>query len=636
MLRIPYILSTAFFLTVFLGYSQKAIAQNLPDDLDSLKQVARTDSSPLERARSFNFLSQVFSTSSLDSSLVFSQEALKLVHHHQLDTLRTDVYNTLAIIHIKRGELTEGMAYLDSVILIGEAQENTAAQLSAYINLAALHYQLGEYERALSHNIKALKISEKEKDTLGMAAALLNVSGIHFVRKDFEQGKESAKQALEFYRAINKPYRVAQALLSLGAISIELDEPAKVKQYAEEALSIATEIGDAETQGDAYRLLATHANIIGMYSDALSYSSQSLEVIEKIGNPFKTTEVMLSRAEALLHLERLDEASDLFNSSLEMASRLEADHLKRDAMKGLMNVSAAKGHFGEAWNFSQQFIALHDSLINEENLRQINTLSKQFESEKKTAEIARLEADNELQSALIQQKEAEAWFRNLLVISLALVLILVLLTWYFVRRQNQLKQRQTAAELEHRALRNQMNPHFIFNCLNSLQRLYVEGRRAEANDYMGDFADLLRKILENSNKPFISLFEELATLQLYLELEKVRCPDEISYEISVDENIDPHQLKVPPLILQPFVENAIWHGILPNKKPGKIRLNIAPNKGGYRFLIEDNGIGYQPERRNSRESHGIRITTQRIGREVSIQPLESGGTRVQFTIDSAA
>ncbi len=629
-------LFTPIFVAVSTVVSLQSIGQNLPPDLDSLKQVARQGDSPLERARSFNFLSQVFSTASLDSSLVFSEEALKLVHRHQLDTLRTDVYNTLAIIYIKRGQLDEGMTYLDSVIVVGEAQKNASAQLSANINLASLYYQLGEYEPALSHNLKALKIAEQENDTLGMASTHLNICGIHFIRKEYEQSRKSALQSLSLYRAKNRPYRIAQALLNLGAVHVELDEHSKVKQYAEEALSIATEIGDPETQGDALRLLATHAKEVGMYLDALTYISQSLMLLEKVGNPLKVTQGMLIRAEALQHLERLDEAQEAFESSLAMASQLDARHLKRDAMKGLMNISAAKGNFADAWNYSQRYIALKDSLINEENLRQINTLSQQYESEKQAAEIARLETENELQSAQIRQKEAEVWFQNLLVISLALVLILVLLTWYFVRRQNQLKQRQKSAELEHRALRNQMNPHFIFNCLNSLQRLYVEGKRAEANDYMGDFADLLRKILENSNKPSISLHEELATLQLYLELEKVRCPNEISYEISVDESIDPHQLKVPPLIMQPFVENAIWHGILPNNKPGNIRMDIAPGKGGYRILIEDNGIGYQTERKNTRESHGIRITTQRIGSKVSIEPLKSGGTRVQFTISSAA
>jgi len=625
-----------FCLCLFAGTIQTGHAQHLPPDLDSLKQVARHGDNPLERARSFNFLSQVFSTSSLDSSLVFSKNALNLVHRHQLDTLRTDVYNTLAIIYIKRGQLDEGMTYLDSVIVVGEAQQNASAQLSANINLAALHYQLGDYEHALLHNLKALKIAEQEKDTLGMASVHLNICGIHFIRRDYEESKKSALQSLSFSRAKNRPYRIGQALLNLGTVHVKLNDFVKVKQYAEEALSIALEIGDSETEGDALGLLAKHASEIGKHEDALSYSTQSLELLEKVGNLLKITEVSVERAKALQNLQRFDEAREAFETTLSMASQLGAGHLKRDAMEGLMKISAAKGNYADAWAYSQRYIALQDSLINEENLRQINTLSKQFESEKQAAEIARLETENELQSAQIKQKEAEAWFRNLLVVSLALVLILVLLTGYFVRRQNQLKQRQKSAELEHRALRNQMNPHFIFNCLNSLQRLYVEGKRAEANEYMGDFADLLRKILENSNKSSITLHEELATLRLYMELERARSPNEITYEVEVDERIDPQQFSVPPLILQPFVENAIWHGILPAKKPGHIRIRVLPSNGGYRFEVEDNGVGFSETEKRTGESHGIRITAQRIGSRVSIERIDEGGTRVSFTLKSAA
>src|SRR5690606_37851540 len=145
-------------------------------------------------------------------------------------------------------------------------------------------------------------------------------------------------------------------------------------------LAIGIEIGDPETQGDALRLLANHANSIGKYADALLYIAQSLELLEKVGNPLKITQGTLIRAETFQYLKQLDEALEAYKTGLAMASKLNAGHLKRDAIEGLMNIKAAKGNYAAAWNYSKRFIALQDSLINEENLRQINTLSKQFES----------------------------------------------------------------------------------------------------------------------------------------------------------------------------------------------------------------------------------------------------------------
>ncbi len=624
------------FACILVAISTRIIAQSPSIPPDSLKQIARFSDNPAEQAQAFNFLSQIFSNTSLDSSLMFSHKALSLVHQYQLDSLQSDVYNTLAIIYIKRGQPDMGFIYLDSVIVVGEAQQNASAQLSANINLAALYYQTGDYSNALLHNLQALKIAEQEKDTLGIASTHLNICGIYFIQKEFEKGRESALKSLSLYRTLNNPFRISQALINLGAIHIELDKMGEVEKYANEALSIATEIGDLETQGDALRQLAKHASKNEKYQQSLDYYTQSLELLEMVGTQMKITEVKLSLAQTFQQLGQLDASQKLFESVVTKAVQINARHLKRDALEGLMKISANKRNYQDAWDYSQQYIAVQEWLINKENLRQINLLNQQFESENQAAAIAQLKAENELQSVLISQKETDVRYRNVLLVLLALVLVLVLIISYFIRRQNQLKLQKKSTELEHRALRNQMNPHFIFNCLNSIQRLYIEDKRAEANDYMGDFADLLRKILDNSNKQAISLHEELATLQLYLELEKVRCPNAISYEIIVDNQIDPHQLNIPPLILQPFVENAIWHGILPNNKPGIIRIEIVPAKKGYRFLIEDNGIGIQgtSQRQNNRESHGIRITTQRIGRSVSIDPIAAGGTRVAFTLNA--
>jgi LytS/YehU family sensor histidine kinase len=164
--------------------------------------------------------------------------------------------------------------------------------------------------------------------------------------------------------------------------------------------------------------------------------------------------------------------------------------------------------------------------------------------------------------------------------------------------------------------------------------MYVEGNLDDANDYMGDFAGLLRKILENSNKKSISLNEEQNILQLYLDLEKVRCSNQIAYTIDIDESIDKYSFAVPPLIFQPFVENAIWHGILPKKQPGHILIKITRRGEGISCIIEDDGVGYNPSAKSGHESQGMKITGQRIGEPVKIENISSGGTRVSFNLNA--
>ena len=203
---------------------------------------------------------------------------------------------------------------------------------------------------------------------------------------------------------------------------------------------------------------------------------------------------------------------------------------------------------------------------------------------------------------------------------------------WFMRRQHQLREQKKAAELEHRALRTQMNPHFIFNALNSIQRIYLEGDIDEANEYIADFSTLMRNILENSNKSSISLHKELETLRLYLELEKLRSRNRIEYSISVDPEIDPLRTNVPPLVIQPFVENAIWHGILPKKQKGMIAIRLAPRDGNLKCEVSDDGVGMNPDDRTKSSSKGIAITEQRLGNKVEIKSSPGLGTQVIFII----
>jgi sensor histidine kinase YesM len=201
------------------------------------------------------------------------------------------------------------------------------------------------------------------------------------------------------------------------------------------------------------------------------------------------------------------------------------------------------------------------------------------------------------------------------------------------------KEKQLTAELEQKALRAQMNPHFIFNSLNSIQRLYIEGEEDIANDYMADFSNLLRRILENSSMDKVSLKEELRSTILYLDLEKMRTDNLFNYEIEIDPNVDQLNTFVPPLILQPYLENAIWHGIMPKNEQGKITLRINKiEKIGLECIITDNGIGMKESLNQKgstmRESKGMSITSDRLGGEnhVFISELESGGTEVKLRI----
>ena len=175
------------------------------------------------------------------------------------------------------------------------------------------------------------------------------------------------------------------------------------------------------------------------------------------------------------------------------------------------------------------------------------------------------------------------------------------------------------ADMEMQALRAQMNPHFIFNCLNSINRYIVKSDQATASLYLTRFAKLIRLILENSNAKNVILSNEIEALKLYIEMEALRFDKKFNYKIMVDHNVNPDSIEVPPLIIQPYVENAIWHGLLHKESGGQLNLSVKMlNENMLECIIEDNGVGrakakeLKSKSATTRKSLGMKLTEGRI------------------------
>ena len=206
---------------------------------------------------------------------------------------------------------------------------------------------------------------------------------------------------------------------------------------------------------------------------------------------------------------------------------------------------------------------------------------------------------------LIRPPFWETWWFISLCIAAAAWLIYYLISQRIaaVRKEERQKRHfeQEALELKAQALRAQMNPHFIFNCLNSIKALIQEDSKQQAVNYLTLFSKLIRHQL-NSAQPQISLHEELETCKLYTQLESLRFSSKIEYEFITEEGIDTRSCMVPPLILQPFIENALWHGILP-KGSGKVTIAVTHNASGLQCTIDDNGVGRETSLLNKSKNH---------------------------------
>ena len=194
--------------------------------------------------------------------------------------------------------------------------------------------------------------------------------------------------------------------------------------------------------------------------------------------------------------------------------------------------------------------------------------------------------------------------------------------------------KQKSAELEMQTLRAQMNPHFIFNSLNSINRFILQNNKEHASEYLTKFSKLIRLILQNSQAALITLESELEAMELYLDLEALRFDYKFGYKITVQKDIDISAIKVPPLIIQPYAENAIWHGLMQKEEKGRLDIDIHQEMDHLYFKITDDGIGRRQSAAradSSAKRHkpmGMRITADRIA--MMQQP---GSTEPAITIN---
>jgi len=209
------------------------------------------------------------------------------------------------------------------------------------------------------------------------------------------------------------------------------------------------------------------------------------------------------------------------------------------------------------------------------------------------------------------------WFRLLLTaVLIAVALTIIAIRIRVIRTRSRLENNANRYQLQ--ALVAQLKPHFLYNSLNAIQNYVLAHDETSCNTYLTKFSDLLRKVLQHSEDALITIEKEMSALRLYLELESMRFDNQFSFEMEVSPDIDPKECMVPPLLLQPFVENSLWHGILP-KRTGEVKVMWLKEQNHLLCIVEDDGIGREKSAElkakkggPAHKSHGLKLSNNRL------------------------
>ncbi len=409
------------------------------------------------------------------------------------------------------------------------------------------------------------------------------------------------------------------ALANLGIINFLRVEASQAnskaylasKKYFFDALEMAKEQNDFTAISARYSNLANLENVVKNYQSANKFLKEALKYADLSKFKLLTMQVTTSLARNYLALKDTKMAIELANKGLKMSQEMSNEKELPNLYGILQEAYTKEKDFVKALEFQKAQMSAKDSLYITSTTAKITELQTKYETEKKQKEIEVLTLQN-------QAKEAEIKQKNYLILAITLGILMLLGSFFFWNRQRNLKEKQQTAEMKQRLLRAQLNPHFLFNCLNSIQRLYIDGKTSQANDFIADFAQLMRDILEKTSRTTIPLYEEMDFIEAYLSLEKRRLGDKFDYEIIMTDEIKNADLSVPSFIVQPLVENALLHGVLPKNQKGKIEISVNHlNDESLSITVKDDGVGFYESMKKAGKhtSKGMELIKTRLGKK---------------------
>ena len=430
-----------------------------------------------------------------------------------------------------------------------------------------------KYEKAITNYLKAVKVFEKLKDSAQLIRIYTNIGVVNARLKNLDKAILYLEKSLT-YITNNENFKV-QVLYNISGLYADKKEIDKALEIGKKTETLAKKLNNEVVLSNLYSNYCNIYRGLKQYSKSIDYCKKSLEL--KIKQKLNPEITINNLGYSLLLDKQFDNAIKNFNKIVNTENK----NLQLLVYNNLKTANQEKNNTEIALEYANKLIFLKDSLTEAQQKVKVTSLIEKYESDKKQQQIDVLNIKNELQESKIVSQ------RNLF-IGLGTLALLSLLLVYFWFKNQKTKQELNQASLQHKLLQTQLNPHFLFHSLNTIQSFIYQNKKEESANYLSNYSKLMRSILESSDVDFISIDNDSKAMMDYLELQKVNLQDNFIFTIHVDDTIKENV--IPPMFIQPFIENAILHGIKSNDN-GKVNLTYQDTSEAISVKIEDNGDG---------------------------------------------
>ncbi len=637
-------MTTRTYLTIlFLLFFPLTAQCQDPLIIDSLRQVIQQTTEKEQHLKVYNELAYQFHTSDTSKAIRYAHQALKLSTTLNNTKEKGEAYKRLGLTQGYFGNPEKSVQYYEAAYQSFQSIQDTNAMVGVLNNMGRQLAELGQYEKAIQGYLQAETWVPVRGDSLVHLILKFNHAACLSASLQHQATIDLSETTLPLALALDNWY-VQMELHSLKGIN-----QAELKDFnaAEISYSHALQCiprANLPTINTGYissnpdlesNILNNRALLyIGQarYNKAYTDLKLAIEILENVDAKHPNGEFYVNLGIVTHKMNKWKESERYFKEGLKRLEVAQQTPLIGETHEFLADLYETMGKGMLAYEHLKSAHQIQDSLLSERVQKNLQELNVKYETEK---------FQHELTAVQLQMQAQQNQLYLLIGGGIVLFLFGGISYYFYYNRQEQrlLALEKKQIELQYGLLRAQMNPHFIFNALNSIHGFFASNQLVRGNEFMAKFSQLVRHILDQSALESHSLTQEIETLRLYLDIEKERMAGDLDYSIQLDDSLEADFIELPPLIFQPFVENAVWHGIAPKNQKGHIWIDIQKkDEQELRCLIIDDGVGLQKKATSFKPKHrskGIQIARERLRNQGQIEikdNLDKSGVTVQINL----
>jgi hypothetical protein len=549
---------------------------------------------------------------SLSAAKKHLNEAKKTRNNDEL----SKAYRILAISNMYLNNKDSSLFYANLSLNFARRSSAEDAVLNTFKTQSEIYNHFGMIGQSTSVLIKFIDQAEENRDDKNICWGTIQIADKSFQIRYYNEAKTYYRKALSIAEKNNATFYKSVIYRGLSDVALALQDDEESSAYLEKCLPL---IKEWEESTNLPLTMLTKAKILiyqNKYEQANNELSTARSQFEHLGDELGAAITLHLIGQLFFKQKEWKLSESYFNKSLNLFEGYEFNSYRLENHKFLAEVYANKQDFTRAYaNLEeyQKYTNINSSISSTKAINELTQMYSRELREYRIKEQGQVISNQKKEKELLALK-SEKQFSTIILIVIVLTSIIIISIIYY--RQLKIKQQTQEIEMSQTLLRTQMNPHFIFNAMSVIQGYIYENDPSKSSKFLVSFSKLIRLILENSPKEFITIETEIDILDKYLKTQKLRFENRFDFKISVPDELVFKKVLIPPMITQPFVENSIEHGQLNIVENGHIHIEFKEQNEMLYVKIEDNGVGRkESEKRNSKKDHksmALNITKERV------------------------